>query len=100
MAIPASNDVKFDRHTFRRFDFVGSLLSICWLIPLLFALQEGGSSYPWSGGEVIGTLTAGIAVLVLFLAHQTWLQHRKDSTREPILPIKFVRNPLQVLLLL
>ncbi|KAL4964021.1 putative MFS multidrug transporter [Aspergillus stella-maris] len=100
LAIPASNDVKFDRHTFRRFDFVGSLLSICWLIPLLFALQEGGSSYPWSSGEVIGTLTAGIAALIIFLAHQTWLQYRNDSAREPIFPVKFVCNPLQSLLLL
>ncbi|KAL4790507.1 major facilitator superfamily domain-containing protein [Aspergillus venezuelensis] len=100
LAIPASNDIKFDRPTFRRFDFIGSFLSICWLIPLLFALQEGGSSYPWSSGEVIGTLTAGIAALVIFLAHQSWLQHRKNSAREPVLPIKFVCNPLRGLLLL
>ncbi|KAL4946540.1 hypothetical protein BDV06DRAFT_87153 [Aspergillus oleicola] len=100
LAIPASQDIKLNRRTLSKFDFIGSLLSVCWLIPLLFALQEGGSSYPWNSREVVGTLTGGIAALLIFLAHQAWLQKRKDSLTEPIFPIRFIRDPMQGLLLL
>ncbi|KAL5041193.1 hypothetical protein BDW71DRAFT_192216 [Aspergillus fruticulosus] len=100
VAIPASDEVKFDRQIFNRLDFVGSFLSICWLIPLLFALQEGGSDYGWDSSEVIGTLIGGIVALVVFLAYEAWLQHRTDSAREPIFPLRFIRDPMQGLLLL
>ncbi|KAL5357557.1 major facilitator superfamily domain-containing protein [Aspergillus floccosus] len=100
LAIPASDDTKFTRQAFERLDFVGSFLSICWLIPLLFALQEGGGDYAWDSSEVIGTLVGGIVALIVFLAYEAWLQHRKGSAREPIFPIRFVRDPMQGLLLL
>ncbi|GES62124.1 MFS general substrate transporter [Aspergillus terreus] len=100
VAIPASDDTKFNRQAFERLDFVGSFLSICWLIPLLFALQEGGGDYSWDSSEVIGTLVGGIAALVVFLTYEAWLQHRQGSAREPIFPIRFVRDPMQGLLLL
>ncbi|KAL4982519.1 major facilitator superfamily-domain-containing protein [Aspergillus falconensis] len=100
VAIPASDEVKFNRQIFNRLDFVGSFLSICWLIPLLFALQEGGSDYGWDSSEVIGTLIGGIVALVVFLAYEAWLQHRTDSAREPIFPLRFIRDPMQGLLLL
>ncbi|KAL4746829.1 hypothetical protein BDW72DRAFT_210107 [Aspergillus terricola var. indicus] len=100
VAIPASDEVKFSRQIFNRLDFVGSFLSICWLIPLLFALQEGGSDYGWDSSEVIGTLIGGIVALVVFLAYEAWLQHRTDSAREPIFPLRFIRDPMQGLLLL
>lgn len=84
---------------FKKFDFVGSFLSICWLVPILFALQEGGSHYSWSSSEIIGTLVGGIVALILFVAYETWLQHQNSAT-EPVFPIKFIRDPMQGLLLL
>lgn len=84
---------------FKKFDFVGSFLSICWLIPILFALQEGGSHYAWSSSEIIGTLVGGIVALITFVAYETWLQHQ-NSAREPVFPVKFIRDPMQGLLLL
>ncbi|KAM0106377.1 hypothetical protein ACP6JB_008030 [Aspergillus fumigatus] len=100
VAIPVSDDIRFNRQAFKRLDYVGSFLSICWLIPLLFALQEGGTYYAWDSSEVIGTLVGGIVALIVFLAYEAWLQRRRDSAREPIFPIRFVRDPLQGLLLL
>ncbi|KAL4924991.1 putative MFS multidrug transporter [Aspergillus undulatus] len=100
LAMPASDEVRFDRQTFKRLDFIGSILSICWLIPLLFALQEGGSVHPWQSSKIIGTLVGGIAALITFLAYEAWLQHQRNSPREPIFPIRFVRDPMQGLLLL
>ncbi|KAH2228667.1 hypothetical protein KXW71_009005 [Aspergillus fumigatus] len=100
VAIPVSDDIRFNRQAFKRLDYVGSFLSICWLIPLLFALQEGGTYYAWDSSEVIGTLVGGIVTLIVFLAYEAWLPRRRDSAREPIFPIRFVRDPLQGLLLL
>lgn len=99
-AIPALSDVRFNRQTLRRLDFIGSFLSICWLIPILFALKKGGSQYPWNSGKTLGPLVGGIAALVMFIVYESYLQYRKSSTREPIFPIKFVRDPLHGLLLL
>ncbi|OJJ60253.1 hypothetical protein ASPSYDRAFT_201631 [Aspergillus sydowii CBS 593.65] len=99
-AIPALSDVRFNRQTLRRLDYIGSFLSICWLIPILFALKKGGSQYPWNSGKTLGPLVGGLAALVMFIVYESYLQYRKSSTREPIFPIKFVRDPLHGLLLL
>ncbi|KAL2819624.1 MFS general substrate transporter [Aspergillus cavernicola] len=99
IAIPASKDIKLNRETLSKLDFIGSLLSICWLVPLLFALQEGGSHYPWSSSKIIGSLTGGIVALITFVTYEAWLQ-KQNGTREPIFPIRFLRNPMQALLLL
>ncbi|KAJ5955488.1 MFS multidrug transporter [Penicillium viridicatum] len=98
-AIPTSKEIKFNRQMFKKFDFIGSFLSICWLIPILFALQEGGSHYSWGSSVIIGTLVGGIVALITFVAYETWLQHQ-NSAREPVFPIKFIRDPMQGLLLL
>ncbi|KAL3474075.1 MFS general substrate transporter [Aspergillus californicus] len=98
-AIPPSKDIKINREIFGKLDFIGSVLSICWLIPLLFALQEGGSHYPWNSGEIIGPLAGGVVALIVFVAYEAWLQHQ-NGAREPIFPIRFVRDPMQGLLLL
>ncbi|PLB53453.1 MFS general substrate transporter [Aspergillus steynii IBT 23096] len=97
--MPATGQFKFNRETLGRLDVIGSFLSVCWLIPLLFALQEGGSHYPWSSKEVIGSLVGGIVALIVFVAYETWLQ-RQNSAREPIFPIRFLGDPMQGLLLL
>ncbi|KAK1140466.1 hypothetical protein N8T08_010310 [Aspergillus melleus] len=98
-AMPASGEFKFNRETLARLDFIGSFLSICWLIPLLFALQEGGSHYPWSSKEIIGSLVGGVVALLTFIAYETWIQ-RLNSTREPVFPVRFLGDPMQGLLLL
>jgi hypothetical protein len=70
------------------------------LIPILFALQEGGSHYSWQSSEIIGTLVGGIVALITFVVYESWLQLQKNSAREPIFPIRFIRDPMQGLLLL
>ena len=97
--MPASGEFKFNRETLARLDFIGSFLSICWLVPLLFALQEGGSHYPWSSKEIIGSLVGGVVALLTFIAYETWIQ-RQNSTREPVFPVRFLGDPMQGLLLL
>ena len=96
--MPALKDGKTNSERIRSLDGIGGLLSVCWPIPLIFALQEAGGSHSWSSGVIIGTLLAGIVLLVAFVLYETWITYR--TKREPIFPIHFLRNPVMALILL
>ncbi|KKK24448.1 hypothetical protein ARAM_006068 [Aspergillus rambellii] len=98
-AMPAPRDSQGSEKRMANFDIPGAILSVCWLVPLLFALEEGGSQYSWHSSVIIGTLTGGIVALITFLVYEAGL-HRKHAAREPIFPIVFLRDSLQALLLL
>ncbi|KAL4884292.1 major facilitator superfamily domain-containing protein [Aspergillus karnatakaensis] len=102
LAMPGTSIPTANRQTLARLDTIGAILSVGWLIPLLFALEEGGSHHTWSSSVIIGTLTAGFVALVLFLAYESWVDYRaakKTSAQESIFPIRFLRDPLQGLFL-
>ncbi|KAF2185136.1 MFS general substrate transporter [Zopfia rhizophila CBS 207.26] len=61
-SMPGLADGKSNRERLRAFDTIGGILSVSWLIPLLFALQEGGANYTWNSSVIIGTLTAGLGM--------------------------------------
>jgi MFS family permease len=52
--------------SFKRFDFVGSFLSISSTVAILFALTYAGAVYPWSSWRVIVPLVLGLAGLTTF----------------------------------
>ncbi|KXX79714.1 Vacuolar basic amino acid transporter 5 [Madurella mycetomatis] len=79
------------RRSLKSMDVLGALLSLAWAIPLIFALQEGGQAYPWNGGVIIGTLVAGIAMLLLFAAWQVWTYRR--GTIDTLLPMGLFKRP-------
>jgi fucose permease len=97
-SMPALKDGKSNADRIRGLDSVGGILSICWPIPLIFALQEAGLSHPWSSGVIIGTLVAGIVMFFLFGFYETWVTYR--TKMEPIFPIRFLRNASMTLILL
>jgi hypothetical protein len=102
LAMPGSSIPTMNRQIFARLDIIGAVLSVGWLIPLLFALEEGGGDHAWSSSVIIGTLTAGLTALILFLAFEAWVDRRvlnKTSTQEPIFPVRFLRDPVQGLFL-
>ena len=94
-SIPGLKDGKSLRDRLRGFDVIGGILSVCWPIPLLFALQEAGARYGWSSGVIIGTLVAGLALLIIFGAYESWITYR--TVQEAIFPVKFLRNPIMAL---
>ncbi|GAB1319699.1 Vacuolar basic amino acid transporter 5 [Madurella fahalii] len=79
------------RRSLKTMDVLGALLSLAWAIPLIFALQEGGRTYPWNGGVIIGTLVAGIGMLLVFAAWQVWTYRR--GTIDSLLPVGLFKRP-------
>jgi fucose permease len=96
--MPSLKDGKSNAERIRGLDGIGGILSVCWPIPLIFALQEAGVSHPWSSGVIVGTLVTGIVLFLLFGFYEAWVTYR--TTTEPIFPIHFLRNPSMALILL
>ena len=97
-SMPTLKNDQSNRERIRGLDSFGGLLSICWPIPLIFALQEAGVSHSWSSGVIIGTLVTGIVVFIAFGLYETWVTYRTE--KDPIFPIHFLRNPPMALTLL
>ena len=97
-SMPSLHDGKTNLERIKSLDKVGGLLSVSWPIPLIFALQEAGVSHSWNSGVIVGTLVTGIVVLVVFGLHQTWVTYR--TTKDPVFPMHFLRNPSMALILL
>ncbi|CAK7229923.1 hypothetical protein SCUCBS95973_007395 [Sporothrix curviconia] len=53
-----------------RIDYAGNLLLIASTVAVLYALTYGGTKLPWSSGQVIGPLAAGLLGLGLFMAYE------------------------------
>ena len=98
ISMPSLKDGRSNAERIRTLDGIGGILSVCWPIPLIFALQEAGILQPWSSGVIIGTLVAGIFLLILFGLYETWITYH--TKKEPIFPIHFLQNPSMVIILL
>ncbi|KND92552.1 Multidrug resistance protein 3 [Tolypocladium ophioglossoides CBS 100239] len=83
------------RSSLKRMDLVGALLSLAWAVPLIFALQEGGKTYGWNSGVIIGTLVTGVIMLVVFGFWQFWT-YRKTCI-DSILPVHLFKKAKVVL---
>ncbi|KAF2280872.1 MFS general substrate transporter [Westerdykella ornata] len=97
-SMPGLGDGESKIERLRGFDAIGGVLSVCWPIPLIFALQEGGVRYAWSSAIILGTLIAGLAGLLIFGIYEAWIPFR--TKKDAVFPIKFFTNPSMVLLLL
>jgi EmrB/QacA subfamily drug resistance transporter len=74
------------RHVPHRIDFEGVLLLIAGVGPLTLALTLGGTEYDWGSATIVGLLSVGATMLVLF-----GLQERRAA--EPLIPPSLFRNP-------
>jgi hypothetical protein len=97
-SMPTFDDGKTNAQRIRELDIYGGVLSVCWPIPLIFALQEAGVSHSWGSGVIVGPLTAGISLLILFGIYETCVTSR--TKRDPIFPIRFLRDAPMALTLL
>jgi hypothetical protein len=95
--MPKFEAPRWDRGLLRRIDLVGCFLSIFWAIPLVFALQEGGSAFPWASGAIIGPFPSGLIALAVFLGWERWLGKKTTDT---ILPLRLFKNPAGALVFL
>ena len=98
--LPDDKSEEDARQTWKGIDGLGAFLSLAWAIPLLFALQEGGSEtkYAWSSGPIIGTIVTGCVVLVIFALWEVWVYAKKE--REPIFPVGLLKELVVAMMLL
>lgn len=66
-----------------RIDFMGSFLTIAFLVVLLLGLNAGGNLVPWTHPLVLATLPLSAALLVAFI----WWESR---ARQPIIPVRLL----------
>lgn len=97
-SMPAFDDGRTNLQRIRHVDIYGGILSVCWPIPLIYALQEAGVSRSWRSSVIVGPLVAGIALLVLFGLYEFWISSKKQKA--PIFPVQFLRNAPMALTLL
>jgi EmrB/QacA subfamily drug resistance transporter len=78
--VPESRDA-----VHHRLDFAGAVLSIVGLATLVYGVIRGGSD-GWSDPATLATIAGGIAVIALFVWHET-------RTPAPMLDVSVFRNP-------
>ena len=69
----------------RKIDFVGAILIVLIVVPLLLGLSWGGNQYGWSDPLVIGSLALGTIMLGIFFFYE-------KRVSDPILPIHIFKN--------
>ncbi len=61
-------------------DYVGVILLILGIVPIMLALSWGGVEYAWGSGTIIGMFALGGTALAIFL----WVE---TKVKEPIIPL-------------
>ncbi|MET9514382.1 MFS transporter [Streptomyces sp. NPDC002994] len=80
--LPQSKNSTGDRH---RFDVPGVVLLALGLLVVVFGVVKG-ETWGWSSGTTLGTLTAGLLLLLLFGWYETRVEH-------PLLPMRLFSSP-------
>ncbi|KAI2622334.1 drug resistance transporter EmrB/QacA subfamily [Hypoxylon sp. NC1633] len=84
---------KISRSSLRRLDIIGAVLLLFSSALVVFAFEEAGSRFRWDSPAILITLLTGG---VLFAGFITWekLVDRPRSTREPIFPLRLMKERL------
>ncbi|PWY86768.1 MFS general substrate transporter [Aspergillus heteromorphus CBS 117.55] len=80
------------RDALHQIDYIGLVLIVSGTLMLLFGLEFGGSTYPWSSATTICLLIFGVIAILLFILHE----HR---TPYPIIPATLFTVPQNLLIL-
>ncbi|KAG2012349.1 hypothetical protein GB937_007178, partial [Aspergillus fischeri] len=90
---------KLSKSGFVRVDIWGMFLLLTSSVLLVFALEEGGSRYPWDSTAIITPLVLAI-IAVIILASWEVLLERKGSVQEPVFPPSILKDRLLTVMLL
>ncbi|WP_093798386.1 MFS transporter [Streptomyces sp. Wb2n-11] len=94
LVLPQSKNASGDH----RFDVLGVVLLALGLLVVVFGVVKG-ETWGWSSGATLGTLAAGIVVLLVFGWYETRIGRPSPSSRSgsgrgyPILPMRLFRSP-------
>ncbi|KJZ75123.1 hypothetical protein HIM_05609 [Hirsutella minnesotensis 3608] len=82
------------RHSFKSFDYIGSILLIAFSVLFVFAFQHVGSTIPssWAGAVFIVPITISVACLVGLLTWGYLVHHRLAKDVLPTFPLSLFRN--------
>jgi EmrB/QacA subfamily drug resistance transporter len=69
----------------RHIDFLGAATLVAGVVPLLLALSEGGTQYPWNSPLIIGLFVTSAVMLVIFGLVES-------RAIEPIIPLNLFAN--------
>ncbi|KAI1141746.1 MFS general substrate transporter [Hypoxylon sp. FL0543] len=78
------------KETWRRVDFLGSLVLVVAISVQLVGLSLGGNELPWSSPWVIVSLVGSVALFGLFL----WIEAK--TTAIPVIPLRMLRGRLPI----
>ncbi|KAH8886999.1 drug resistance transporter EmrB/QacA subfamily [Thozetella sp. PMI_491] len=82
---------KFSRSTLARVDALGMFLLLASSILLVFALEQGGTRYPWNSAAVISTLVIAIMLGIAFVLWEMYID-QPSTVVEPVFPPHLLKN--------
>jgi hypothetical protein len=82
---------KLSSASFKRLDIIGSLMLLISSILFVFGFEQAGIRFPWSNPAIIVSLVLGTSFLLCFSAYE-WYLDRHASAKEPVLPMRLLRN--------
>jgi MFS family permease len=74
------------REQLKQFDLPGTVILVPSIICLIFALQWGGSTWPWSNGRIIALFVISGVTFIIFLGTQVWQGDRAT------IPLRLMKN--------
>ena len=90
----------FTRKSVKRLDFLGVFLNLAASILLVFALEEGGSRFPWSDATIIVIFVLSGITWIAFIGWEAIVGRLTDNVQEAIFPLRLVNDRIFVGLLL
>jgi len=76
----------FERKS-KKIDYWGALVFTAAISSLLYALLNGGTTYPWGSSTIISLFVVAAVGILLFL----WIETKVE---EPMLPLSLFKNPV------
>ena len=91
---PAAGQTFLER--IKRFDIVGSLISIGAFVCTVMLINFGGLLYDWTSGSIIALAVVGIILWIAFVFQQSFTIF--TTTENRLFPVHFLKRKEQVLL--
>ena len=80
----------------KQLDWVGAVLNSGLYTSFVIALTFGGTTWAWDSGKTIGTLTACVVILIIFIVQQFFAIFTTPEHR--LFPIEFIASRTMVIL--
>lgn len=83
-----------------RLDVLGAFLNLAASILLVFALQEGGSRFPWNSAAIIATFILSGITWMAFLGWEGIVGRLTNNVQEAVFPLRLIKDRIFIGLLL